>query len=90
MSRGAAYQQLVPSQGIAGSREAPIAAWLHSGGMSRGHVSVTFPGTFKAISLLPGQITKLRKALEAAEAIIARDELPTDNSSIDLMKRISE
>jgi len=69
------------------SREAPIAAWLHKSHFSDPTVAVTFPGTHKAFSLTRVQVTKLRKALEAAEANLARD-VP-EHVSIDLMRGLS-
>lgn len=70
--------------------EPPIAAWLHQGPISRPTVAVTFPGTRKAMSLTRLHVTRLRKALQQAELILARDDPQDRHVSIDLMKRISD
>ena len=54
--------------------DAPIAAWLHIGPNSHATVTVSFPGTHKAISLTQVQAYRLLEGLKEATRIIARDD----------------
>lgn len=68
-------------------RDAPIAAWLHQGPNSQPTVAITFPGTYRAISITRRQLPKLIAALQVAHSILSRDDPQERHVSIDLMKR---